>query len=121
VTPTVELIEAARELLDAAPTTAPEELAARSEALRARVEEALSGGEDPEAVGLLNDAVVSVILYTRAAEQGDTARAEECLEQARLFLAAARASPPAPLRPGEGRTAEETDDAEGSAPRRGRG
>jgi hypothetical protein len=32
-----------------------------------------------------------------------------------------RASPPAPLRSGEGRTAEGAGDAEGSAPRRGRG
>jgi hypothetical protein len=102
VTPTAELIEAVRELLDAAPTTAPEELAARAEALRERVEEALFGADDAEALGLLNDAVVSAILYARAAEEGDGGRAEECLEQAGLFLAAARASPPAPLRPGEG-------------------
>jgi len=90
MTPTAELIEAVRELLDAAETTAPEELAARAETLRARVEEALFGADDAEAMGLLNDAVVSVVLYARAAQQGDVGKAEECLEQARLFLAAAQ-------------------------------
>jgi len=121
VTPTAELLQAVRDLLDAARTSAPDELAARAEALRARVEEAVFGADDPELLGLLNDAVVSVILYVRAAQEGDAGRAEECLEQARLFLAAARASPPAPLRSGEGRTAEGTGNAEGSAPSTGRG
>ncbi|MBM3475143.1 MAG: hypothetical protein FJX75_17920 [Armatimonadetes bacterium] len=121
MTPTAELLQAVRDLLDAAPTTAPEELAARAEALRARVEEALFGADGAEALGLLNDAVVSIILHARAVRQGDAERAEECLEQAGLFLAAARASPPAPLRSGEGRTAEGTGNAEGSAPSTERG
>jgi len=83
------LVEAVRELLDAAPTTPAEELLARAEALRAEVEGALFEGTD---VGLLNDAVVSVILYARAAQRGETEQAEECLEQAGLFLAAASAA-----------------------------
>ncbi len=85
--PKGQLTEAVRELLDAAPTTAPETLMARAEELRARIEEAALGGED---VGLLNDAVVSVSLYARARQRGEAERAEECLEMGRLFLAAAQ-------------------------------
>jgi hypothetical protein len=81
-------ISAVRDLVAAIPATAPGEVATRAEALRAQIEEALFGGADPEAMGLLNDAVVSLILYARAAQSGDADRAQECLEQARLFLAA---------------------------------
>jgi len=84
-----ELLEAVRDLLDAAQTTAPEELITRAETLRARIEEALFGANDAEALGLLNDAVVSALLHSRAVRQGDAERAEECLEQARLFAKAA--------------------------------
>jgi hypothetical protein len=118
--PTAELIEAVRELLDAVPTTGPAELGARVEALRAQIEEALLGPEEPEAISYLSDAVVAVSLYAREAQRGRTERAEECLEMGRLFLVAA-ASPPAPVPPGEGGTAEGRDNAKGTAPGRGRG
>jgi hypothetical protein len=90
--PHSDLAQAAEDLLNAAPAITPVELITRAEALRTCIEEALFEGGDPEATGLLNDAVVSLILHARAAQQSDPTRAEECLEQATLFLAAGTAT-----------------------------
>jgi cytidylate kinase len=87
--PRDDLTEAVGQLLDAAETTAPEELIARAEAVRDRVEAALCEGRD---IGLLNDAVVSVLLCARARQRGEAERMEECLEMGRLFLAAGTAT-----------------------------
>ena len=62
------------------------------EELRDEVQLLALGGEHGDAPGLLNDSLTSMLLSLRAAERMDTGQAEEYVEQAGLFLAAARQS-----------------------------
>jgi len=88
---TEELIGEVRELVGQAGRlshAAAEEVARQAEGLRARIEEGMLGG-DAEVLGLLNEAVVAMVLWARAVERADEVRADEYGEQARLFVAAA--------------------------------
>ena len=87
------LIDQVAGLLDRARSTEdPSSLRPDIEALRDEVEIiALSGGAG-EAAGLVNECVASLLLFLRASSRSNEALAADYLEQATLFLDAARQS-----------------------------
>jgi len=88
------LIDQAAELLDRAPSTEdPSSLRPDIESLRDEVEVRALSGEAGETPGLLNECLASLLLFLRASSRSDAALAADYIEQAALFLAAARQSP----------------------------
>ena len=87
------LMDQASELLDQARNLEePSSLRPDIESLRDEVEVVALSGEGGEAPGLLNECLASLLLFLRASSRSDTALAADYLEQATLFLDAARQS-----------------------------